>query len=186
MKTQDKDKKKDKKERTKKKKTKEQTKEELERARKWEDIWMPALIIAAIVAIMGVIIVFSFRSMDESKEQTKLKKCLLQLRSRVGPVVASYHKEKGTFPESLTALHEWISATPQGHEAETREDIDKRVFDIWRNFYCPADPDQQTFSYIYTQPEGNSAEDFVVLKCRIHGEKSSLRLRDLKDMESAK
>jgi hypothetical protein len=186
MKTKDKEKKKDSKERAKKKKTKEQTKEELERAKKWEDVWFPALIIGVIVIIMGVIIFVSFKSQDESEGKEKLKKCALQLRSRVGPVVASYNKEKKIFPESLTTLHEWIAAPSQGHEDEKRADIDKRVFDIWRNFYCPADPDQQTFSYLYTKPEATSPDDFIVLKCRIHGEKSILRLRDLKDMEGMK
>lgn len=155
--------------------------------KKNDDRWTPVIVISAVVIIMIILIILSFKSGETHKKFRQKYVCLQQLQSRVGPIVAAYHRENGKYPDNLATLKDYIKEPQEKvdkDKAGVRADIEKRVIDIWRNFYCEADTDKQSFSYVYDKPVDNASEDYIVLHCRIHKDKVYLRLKDMKEIEN--
>ncbi len=149
---------------------------------------------AAIIIVMIVLIYFSLKAGDTQKAEDQYNTCFRQLTVRVAPVLAAYRLEKGDYPESMQDLKGFLLIAEGENKDETpgsggsREKdlaaVEKKLADVWQNFYCPGDHDKQTPSYIYEKPASNAPDDFRVMKCRIHGDKSILTVKALKNLES--
>jgi len=194
------------------KKKKKLSPEEKEKERKKEEVVVPAIMFAAIIIVMVFLIYASFKSNDVQKAQEQRLICSRQLMARVAPVLAAYRQEKGDYPETIEDLKDFLSqerpgsdtATPGGSPAPAsssspggspavqsvpapvtgQADIEKNLADVWKYFYCPEDTDKSTPGYTYQKPAPDSPGDFVVMKCRIHGDASSLKLDALRNLES--
>ncbi len=154
--------------------------ERIEKARKLEEFWLPAGIITAIVVVMIVLIFVSLRTGDKQDEAYKLEICTMQLKKRVAPIFAAFHKEKGSYPDSMDDLKSFVQQEEKGED----KDKENEALDIWKSFHCPDDPDKKNYSYVYEKPQNGSASDFIVLKCRIHPDKVKVRLNELHQMET--
>jgi len=153
-------------------------KEKIEKARKREEFWLPAGIIAAIVVVMVVLIYVSMKTGDKQDEAYNLDICTMQLKKRIAPVFAAYHKEKGDYPDSIDTLKGYVNVEEISGENE------KEALNIWKSFYCPADLDKKSYSYVYEKPKDGSPSDFIVLKCRVHQDKVKVKLDDLQKLEA--
>jgi hypothetical protein len=193
------------------KKKKKLTPEEKEKERKKEEIVIPAIMFIAIIIVIAALVYCSMKSGDAQKIEDQRIMCSRQLTVRIAPVLAAYQKEKGDYPGTLDDLKSFLASTentdsssgtpsPAGTAAPSPPlspspsepalpspgtSVDKKLVDIWQNFYCPADHDKQTFSYTYEKPPSEAAESFIVMKCRVHGEKSVLKLEDVKRFEAS-
>jgi hypothetical protein len=174
--------------------------EEKEKERKKEEIVIPAVMFAAIIIVMIVLIYLSLKTGDTQKAEDQYNTCSRQLTVRVATVLAAYRMEKGDYPESIQDLKDFLriaegeskSETPGSSETpgnsptpgKSLAAVEKKLADVWQNFYCPGDHDKQTPSYIYKKPASDAPDDFRVMICRIHGDKSILTFKALKNLES--
>jgi len=148
----------------------------MEKARKREEFWLPAGIIAAIVVVMVVLIYVSIKTGDKQDEINKLDTCTMQLKKRIAPVFAAYHKDKGVYPDSIDTLKGYVKTEENGSDVET--------LNIWKSFYCPDDMDKKSYSYVYEKPEDGSPSEYVVLRCRVHQDKVKVTLGELQKLET--
>jgi cell division protein FtsL len=162
------------------KKAPQSSKERIEKARKQEEFWIPAAIIAAIVVVMAVLIFVSLKTGDRQEDAYKMEICTMQLKKRIAPVFAAYHKDYHSYPDSIDTLKNFVREDEKAGDA----DKDKESLSIWKSFHCPADESKQGYSYIYEKPKDGAPPDFVVLKCRVHQDKVKVRLDELQKMEA--
>ncbi|MDQ7823806.1 MAG: hypothetical protein RDV48_13490 [Candidatus Eremiobacteraeota bacterium] len=165
-----------------------QREQEREKKKKWEEFWLPALIITAIIAVMVLLLYISNKSGDKYEKSRERSLCRTQVTTIIGPMIAAYHREKGEYPENLLVLKGYIksdSDQSKGSTPETPSGIEERVFNIWKNFYCPADKDSDSISYIFEKPGHGTPGASKVLRCRIHGEEVFLTGDDFKRIEAS-
>lgn len=160
-----------------------------DRARKWDEFWVPYTVIAAVLISFVALIFISSKSRERINMAEIRDRCHqhFSLDGDVAMTLISYHQEKGKFPVTLDSMREFLKKADSAAMKsvnEQNEAIDKDLYNTWKKFYCPSEAEDYDIIYTYADPPLTAPDDFVVIKCPMHTD-CHLKLGDLKKIESS-
>lgn len=154
------------------------------RAKRWDEFWVPILMIAAVVVAIVILIFVSMKSGERAKLARNRDMCILQMKGDVSEVLVGYHQESGRYPDKMNDIKVFLESN-KGNVGASDEPkkMQEELYNMWRRFYCPSDAERNTQLYLYEKPADSAAPDFVIMKCPVHPSQSFLTLKDLYSLE---